>query len=145
MITVKQMLDEKGHDAWTVSPEASIIDALKLMAEKSIGALVVMEKDHVVGVVSERDYARKVAKSGSLSNEAPVKGIMTPYVYGVHPANTAEDCMSLMTDKHIRHLPVIEKEKLIGVVSIGDVVKSIMSQQKVDIQHLENYIMGKYQ
>ncbi len=145
MITVKQILDEKGTNAWTISPEAAIIDALKLMAEKSVGALIVVEKGHVVGVISERDYARKIAKSGSFSNNSPVKDIMTPYVYGVHPANTAEDCMALMTDKHIRHLPVIEKEKLIGVISIGDVIKSIMSQQEVTIQRLEDYIMGKYQ
>ena len=145
MITVGQILDEKGHTVWTVSPDENIITALKRMAEKGIGALIVTENDHVVGVLSERDYVRKIALVDRLHNETRVKEIMTPYAYGVHPSNTAEDCMSLMTDKHIRHLPVLEKEKLVGIISIGDVVKSLMSQQEVTIQHLEDYIMGKYQ
>jgi len=144
MFTVKHMLDQKGHDVSTISPEAKVIDALKLMADKSIGALIVLYKDQVVGILSERDYARKVILKGRSSLETPVKEIMTLQVYGVNPDTSAEECMALMTQKRIRHLPVLEKGKLTGLVSIGDVVKSIMSEQKVAIEHLQNYIMGKY-
>jgi len=144
MFTVKHMLDQKGHDVSTISPEAKVIDALKLMADKSIGALIVLYKDQVVGILSERDYARKVILKGRSSLETPVKEIMTLQVYGVNPDTSAEECMALMTQKRIRHLPVLEKGKLTGLVSIGDVVKSIMSEQKVEIEHLQNYIMGKY-
>jgi len=145
MMTVKQMLEEKGNTVWTIAPDAKVFDALKLMAKKEVGALIVLEKGAVVGIISERDYARKIALMGRLSQDTPVREIMTIQIYCVHPSNSAEECMALMTGKHIRHLPVIEKNKLAGVISIGDVVKSIISQQKVTIQHLENYIMGKYQ
>jgi CBS domain-containing protein len=145
MITVKQMLEEKGRNVWTIAPDAKVFDALKLMAEKEVGALIVLEKGAVAGILSERDYARKIALMGRLSQDTFVREIMTLHVYGVHPSSSSEECMALMTDKRIRHLPVIEKDKLVGVISIGDVVKSIISQQKVTIQHLENYIMGKYQ
>jgi CBS domain-containing protein len=145
MITVKQMLDEKGNAVWTISPNAKVFYALRLMAKKGIGALIVLEKGRVVGILSERDYARKIALLGRLSQDTPVRKIMTQEVYGVQPSSTSEECMALMTDRRIRHLPVIEKNKLVGVISIGDVVKSIISQQKVTIQHLENYITGKYQ
>jgi CBS domain-containing protein len=145
MITVKQMLEEKGRNVWTITPDAKVFDALKLMAEKEVGALIVLEKGAVAGILSERDYARKIALMGRLSQDTFVREIMTLHVYGVHPSSSSEECMALMTDKRIRHLPVIEKDKLVGVISIGDVVKSIISQQKVTIQHLENYIMGKYQ
>jgi len=145
MITVKQMLEEKGNAVWTIAPDAKVFDALKLMAEKEVGALIVLEKGAVAGILSERDYARKIALMGRLSQDTLVREIMTLHVYGVHPSSSSEECMALMTDKRIRHLPVIEKDKLVGVISIGDVVKSIISQQKVTIQHLENYIMGKYQ
>ena len=145
MIDVKQMLEEKGNTAWTIAPDAKVFDALKLMAEKEVGALMVLEKGTVVGIIAERDYARKIALMGRLSQDTPVREIMTIQVYCVHPSSSAEECMTLMTEKHIRHLPVIEKNKLAGVISIGDVVKSIISQQKETIQHLENYIMGKYQ
>ena len=145
MITVKQILDEKGHQAWAIEPDAKVFDALKLMAEKGIGALVVVEKGQLVGIMSERDYARKIALMGRFSQDTPVKDIMTSQVYGVHPSATAEECLALMTDRHIRHLPVLEKDKLTGIVSIGDVVKAVISAQKVTIQQLENYITGKYQ
>jgi CBS domain-containing protein len=145
MITVKQMLEEKGHQVWTVSPEATVYDALKIMAEKGIGALIVVENDRVVGIISERDYARKVVLKGKSSLETPVQEIMTSQVYGVSPESTAEECMALMTEKRIRHLPVMKEKKLTGVISIGDVVKSIISSQKITIEHLQNYIMGKYQ
>jgi len=145
MITVKQILDEKGHNVWTIGPNASVFEALKLMAEKGIGALMVIENDDVVGVISERDYARKVVLHGKLSKDTPVREIMTTQLFGVHFDTSAEECMALMTDKRIRHLPVCKEGKLAGVVSIGDIVKAIMDEQKVTINHLENYIMGKYQ
>jgi len=145
MVTVAQILKQKGSDVWVISPEATVLDALNFMAEKGVGALMVVEKDRVVGVMSERDYARKVMLKGKSSTDTPVRDIMTSQVYCVHPENKAEECMALMTDKHIRHLPVIDKDKLAGVVSIGDIVKSIIVEQKVMIDHLQDYIMGKYQ
>jgi signal-transduction protein with cAMP-binding, CBS, and nucleotidyltransferase domain len=145
MITVKNILDQKGHKAWTIAPEAKVLEALGLMAKKGVGALFVLEKDEIVGVLSERDYARKIILMGRHSQDTPVKDIMTKEVYGVHYETTADECMALMTDKHIRHLPVCKEGKLAGVVSIGDVVKAIITEQKIKIENLENYIMGKYQ
>jgi len=145
MINVKQILDEKGYKVWTISPDAKVLDALNLMAEKGVGALIVFEGDDVVGIVSERDYARKVVLKGRHSHDTLVRDIMTAQVYGVHLDSTADECMALMTDKHIRHLPVCKEGKLTGVVSIGDIVKAVINQQKVTIENLENYIMGKYQ
>ena len=145
MITVKDILDEKGHTAWTIGPDAKVLEALELMAKKGLGALVVLENDEIAGIMSERDYARKIMLMGRQSQDTPVKDIMTREVYGVHDDTTAEECMALMTDKHIRHLPVCKEGKLAGIISIGDVVKAIIDQQKVTIENLENYIMGKYQ
>jgi signal-transduction protein with cAMP-binding, CBS, and nucleotidyltransferase domain len=146
MITVKDMLDQKGHNAWTIGPEAKVLEALELMAKKGLGALVVVDKgEEVIGILSERDYARKIILMGRQSQDTPVKDIMTKEVYGVHFDSTADECMALMTDKHIRHLPVCKDGKLAGVISIGDVVKAVIGQQKVTIENLENYIMGKYQ
>jgi CBS domain-containing protein len=145
MITVKDILSEKGLKVWTISPDAKVLDALKFMAEKGVGALVVFDQDDVVGILSERDYARKVILKGRHSQDTKVRDIMTAPVYGVHLETTADECMALMTDKHIRHLPVCDDGKLVGVISIGDVVKAIIGQQKVTIENLENYIMGKYQ
>jgi CBS domain-containing protein len=144
MNLVKDILAEKGSQVWTISPEAKVIDALKLMAERSVGAIVVMYKNQVTGILSERDYARKVILKGRSSADTPVKEIMTFQVYYVNSTTTSEECLALMTQKRIRHLPVIDGEKLIGIVSIGDVVKSIISHQKVTIENLQNYIMGKY-
>ena len=145
MITVKQILDEKGYKVWTISPEAKVIDALKMMADRGVGGLIVYDKDDVVGIMSERDYARKIVLMGRHSQDTAVREIMSSHIYGVQLDSTAEECMALMTDKHIRHLPVCKDEKLAGIISIGDVVKAIMTQQKVTIENLENYIMGKYQ
>jgi CBS domain-containing protein len=145
MITVKDILSEKGLKVWTISPDAKVLDALNLMAEKGLGALVVFDQDDIVGIISERDYARKVVLKGRHSHDTKVREIMTAPVYGVHLETTADACMTLMTDKHIRHLPVCKDGKLAGVISIGDVVKAIIDQQKVTIEDLENYIMGKYQ
>jgi CBS domain-containing protein len=144
MHTVKDMLKEKGAQVWTISPEAKVIDALKLMADKKIGALAVMYKNQVVGILSERDYARKVILKGKSSLDTPVKEIMTCQVYCVGPETPAEECMALMTQKRIRHLPVIDKGKMIGLISIGDVVKSVISEHKITIGHLQDYIQGKY-
>jgi CBS domain-containing protein len=144
MLTVKDVLDDKGRDLWTIAPEAKVIDALKLMAEKSIGALVVMSEKKLVGIISERDYARKVILLGKSSIDTRVKDIMTASVYYVHPETLTQECMALMTKNRIRHLPVIHEGKLTGLISIGDIVKSIITQQKIAIDHLENYIMGKY-
>jgi CBS domain-containing protein len=144
MTTVKQLLEEKGSSVWTVSPQAKVITALKLMADKNVGALIVTQKDKLVGIITERDYARKVVLKGRTSLETPVKDIMTTGVYYVSPETSAQECMALMTKNRIRHLPVIDKDRLIGIISIGDIVRSVISQQKIAIDHLENYIMGKY-
>lgn len=138
--TIREILDNKGHQIWSVSPDTKIFEALQLMAEKNIGALVVLNGDKLVGIISERDYARKVALKGKTSKETPVRDIMTPKVLYVTPEKTAEDCMALMIEKRIRHLPVYEQDKLIGVVSIGDVVKAVIEEKKIAIEHLENYI-----
>jgi CBS domain-containing protein len=145
MITVKDILDQKGRTAWTIGPEAKVLEALELMAKKGVGALIVVDRDEIAGVMSERDYARKIMLMGRQSQDTPVRDIMTKEVYGVHDDTTAEECMALMTDKHIRHLPVCREGRLAGVISIGDVVKAVITDQKVKIENLENYIMGKYQ
>jgi signal-transduction protein with cAMP-binding, CBS, and nucleotidyltransferase domain len=147
MKTVKEILDAKPREIWSISPKAKVFDALKLMSEKQIGALMVMgERNQVAGIITERDYARKVILSGKSSKETAVEEIMTPLdqMFHVKPENTVEECMVLMTAKHVRHLPVCEKEKFIGLVSIGDVVKSIVSEKDALIEQLSNYIGGKY-
>ncbi len=145
MITVSQILIEKGLGTWTVGPDVNVFEALRIMAEKDIGAMPVVENDRIVGMFSERDYARKIVLLGRHSQETPVRDIMTTSIYVVHPESTAEECMALMTEKRIRHLPVLKEGNLIGLVSIGDVVKAIIDEQKFNIENLENYITGKYQ
>ena len=140
MTIVKQILDEKGHDVWSVRPEESIFGALQLMAEKNIGAVLVMDEDRLVGIFSERDYARKIVLQGKASRDTAVKEAMTQTVFAVPPDYGVERCMSLMTEKRIRHLPVMRDERVEGVISIGDVVKALISEQAVTIQHLEDYI-----
>lgn len=140
MHTVNQLLQTKGSDVWSVTPDTPIFDALRLMADKNVGALVVMEGGRVVGVFSERDYARKVVLLGKTSRDTAVGAAMTRKVFYVRPDQTIEDCMALMTDKHIRHLPVLDGERLVGVISIGDVVKAIISEQQFVIEQLEHYI-----
>jgi CBS domain-containing protein len=141
---VNQLLAAKGKQVWVVSPEDTVFKALQLLAEKNIGALVVMEDAKVVGILSERDYARKVILKGKSSMKTPVREIMTPKVLFVSPNQTVADCMALMTDKHIRHLPVLEDDQVVGVISIGDVVKAIISDQEFAIAQLENYISGNW-
>lgn len=142
MKTVKQILQEKGHSIWSITPDTLVYDALKLMAEKEVGALLVIEGRRLVGIISERDYARKVILKGKSSLDTPVKEIMTQRVIYVRPEQTVEECMALVTEKHIRHLPVLEGDELIGVVSIGDLVKADIEAKVFMIKQLENYITG---
>jgi len=142
MKIVKQILKEKGPQFWSVGPDTMIYDALKLMAEKEIGALLVLDGGKLVGIMSERDYARKVILKGKSSLETPVREIMTSKVFFVRPQQTVEDCMALMTDKHIRHLPVMDGDKVVGVISIGDLVKATIDAKDFLIKQLENYITG---
>jgi CBS domain-containing protein len=141
MKTVKQILQSKTRGILSVSPDATVYDALKLMAEKEVGALLVMEADKVVGIISERDYARKVILHGKSSKEIHVSDIMTSKVVYVNTAQTVDECMALMTDKRVRHLPVYEGDRLVGVVSIGDLVKEAISEREYIIKQLESYIM----
>jgi CBS domain-containing protein len=142
MKTVRHILQDKGHNIWHITPDALVVDALKLMAEKEVGSLLVLDEGKLVGIVSERDYARKVILKGKSSLDTPVREIMTPKVISVRPENTIEECMALMTDKHIRHLPVVVDEKVVGVVSIGDVVKAELAEKDFLIKQLKNYITG---
>ena len=143
MKTVRDLLRTKGQAVWSIDADASILEALELMAAKEIGALMVMVGGQITGIVSERDYARKVVLHGKSSKDTPVREIMTRKVLYLRPEQTVEECMALMTDKHIRHMPVLDGDQMIGVVSIGDIVKSIISEQQFLISHLENYIRGK--
>jgi len=143
MKTVRDVLETKGPQVWSISSEASVYDALKLMAEKNTGALVVLEGSVVRGIMSERDCAREVDLKARTSKNTPVRQIMTQKVVFIRPDNTVEECMALMTLKRIRHLPVMDTDDLVGLVSIGDVVKAIISEQQYKLQQLEDYIMGE--
>ncbi|HEX9684229.1 MAG TPA: CBS domain-containing protein [Burkholderiales bacterium] len=140
MKTLKQLLEVKGRDVYTITPDARVLDALRMMAEKSVGALIVTDGGRIAGVISERDYARKVILHGKSSHELQVCDIMTSKVITVHPGQTVEECMALMTEMRIRHLPVTEGERLIGVLSIGDLVKEVIAEQQQTIRELESYI-----
>lgn len=144
MITIKELLKKKSGDIWSISPQASVYQALELMAQKEVGALLVIEDDKLVGIFSERDYARKIILKGKASKETAVSELMTTSVYYVTPENTLEEAMALMTSKHIRHLPIMNQGKLSGIVTLGDVVKKIISEQKLTIDELENYVTGGY-
>jgi CBS domain-containing protein len=147
MQRASDLLKSKAKQLWTILPDASVLDALKLMAEKEIGALMVVDKkDKVVGIITERDYARKIILKGKTSMKTSVKEIMTPAakMYKVNPDTSVEDCMVLMTGKHIRHVPVFDGGKFVGVISIGDVVKATISQKDFLINNLSDYIGGKY-
>jgi CBS domain-containing protein len=141
-MTVENVLHVKGNNIWSVAPEATVFDAIKIMAEKNIGALLVMQKEKVVGIFSERDYARKIVLKGESSHTTAVKDVMTSEILFVNPEQTIEECMALMTSKYIRHLPVLANGKLVGLISIGDVVKAIISEHEYTIKLLENYITG---
>ena len=144
MTSVAQILNSKpDRTVYTIGPEATVFDAVKLMAEKSIGALVVIEGESVVGLITERDYARKIVLMARSSRETPVRDIMTTSVLYVRPDQTSEECMVLMTENRLRHLPVMDNAKLIGLISIGDLVKDVISEQKFITQQLEQYITGE--
>lgn len=140
MKTVNQLLQGKGGGVLSVTPETSVFDALKLMAEKNIGALLVMDGDTLRGIMSERDYARKVTLLGKSSHELAVRDIMSDKVVSVTPKQTVDDCMGLMTGRRIRHLPVLDNGRVVGVLSIGDLVKAVIEMQQQTIQQLESYI-----
>lgn len=143
MKTVADILEAKGHAVWSVRPDASVYEALTLLAEKDVGALLVMEGDRLVGILSERDYARKVVLQGRVSRETPVHEIMTSRVAFVRPEHTVDECMALMAEHDIRHLPVLDDDTVVGVISVGDVLRAIIAEKDLIIERLENYITGK--
>lgn len=140
MKTVLDILKSKGNAVWSISPDAPVLDALRLMAEKEVGALPVIENEELKGIISERDYARKVVLQGKFSKDTPVKEIMSSAVIYVKPSRTVEECMALMTGKRVRHLPVYEDEHLLGIISIGDVVKAAIEEREFVIDQLMHYI-----
>ncbi len=140
MMTVRDVIEAKGHHVWSVGPDTTVYETLRLMAEKEIGAVLVMDHGTTVGIFSERDYARQVILKGRASKDTPTGEVMTARVVYVRPEQTVEDCMALMTDKRVRHLPVLEGESLSGILSIGDVVKAVISDKEFIIHQLEQYI-----
>lgn len=142
MLTVYNLLKVKGDGIWAISPETTTLEALRFMAEKKIGALLVLEEGLLVGIISERDFVYRIAQEREVVLDRPVSDYMTSEVYTVTPNNTIEDCMQLMTNKHIRHLPVMSDNQLVGIISIGDVVKGIIGEQSNLIENLEAYIVG---
>ena len=140
MLTVRELLAKKGSEVWSVSPDATVYDALQLMAARNVGAVLVLDDGELAGILSERDYARQVILKGKASRDTPVRDIMTTAVVSVSPERTIDDCMSLMTERRIRHLPVLQSDVLLGVLSIGDVVKAVISEKEFHIEQLESYI-----
>jgi CBS domain-containing protein len=139
---VRDILREKGTAVYSISPDDTVYDALKLMAETNVGALLVLDGDRVVGLISERDYARKIVLKDKLSRETKVKEIMTTDVLTVTPAMDLDECMELITEKRLRHLPVVENDRVLGIISIGDIVKGILDHKESVIEQLEGYIKG---
>lgn len=144
MTTVETLLKSKGTDIWSIAPQATVYEALQKMKVKEAGALVVIEATKMVGIFTERDYARKLVLQGKFSRETAVSELMTRDVLTVTPMNTVQDCMVMMTAKRVRHLPVLDGEQLMGIVTIGDVVKQVISEQASAIKQLEQYIAGGY-
>ena len=143
MKLVKHLLDRKGRHIISVKPDDSVLDAIRVMAEKNIGAVVVMQGDELLGIMSERDYARKVIVKGRASDNTPVADIMTADVLTTSGAQTVNACMGVMTKNKIRHLPVVEDDTVVGMISIGDLVEAIIADQQEEIEHLEHYISGQ--
>jgi len=141
--TVKNMIETKGDIVWSIGPNETVFEALRMMAAKQVGALLVMEGDKLIGIISERDYARKVILMGKTSRDTVVSEIMTEDVITVHPSQTVHECMELMTNEHVRHLPVTLNDKVVGIVSIGDVVRLIMYEQREKIKKLENTLLNQ--
>jgi len=142
MKAIKEILSTKGHEIWSVEPDNTVFDAVRLMAEKRVGALLVMDGERLVGIVTERDYARKTVLENRSSRDSPVKEIMTKRVLCVTPERSLDECMALMTDKRARHLPVVENKRVVGMISIGDLVKAMISEQQILIEQLQHYISG---
>lgn len=142
MTTVKQLLDQKQHRVWSIHPDGSVFDAIEQMASKDIGSLVVMENDRPVGIFTERHYARQVVLKGKSSAKTRVGDVMETRVLYARPEQTVDECMAVMTERHIRHLPVMDDDRLVGIVSIGDLVKSVISDQQFTIEQLEHFIRG---
>jgi CBS domain-containing protein len=142
MLTAKDILKDKGSVVWSVSPTDTVLQALGVMAERDIGAVLVLDGDKLVGVLSERDYARKVVLAGRSSKDSPVKDVMTVHVVCVAPERTLDECMALMTSKRLRHLPVVDHKRVVGIVSIGDLVKATIDDQQFTITQLQMYIAG---
>jgi CBS domain-containing protein len=140
--TIKELQGDREQEIWSVEPDATVYKAIEVMADRGVGALMVMEGDKPVGIISERDYARKVILQGRSSKETPVRDIMTSRIIHTSPDRSVEECMTLMTTNKIRHLPVMDGEKLVGVISIGDLVKATISEQQSTIEYLERYISG---
>ena len=143
-MTVKELLEAKPAALWTVTPDATVYRALEILAEKDIGALPVVDGGRLIGIFSERDYARKVVLKGRASRDVPVSELMVKAVLCVSPTDSIQDCMALMTERRVRHLPVVEGDRLAGIVTIGDVVKSVITEQRHTIRDLERYIRGSY-
>jgi CBS domain-containing protein len=142
--SISDILRQKGREVWSISPDASVYDAIEMMSDKQVGALLILSEGKLAGVISERDYARKVILKGKSSKQTLVGEIMTTPVISVTPRHSVDDCMTLMTNHRVRHLPVVDGEQVAGVISIGDLVKWIISAQGETIHQLENYIAGKY-
>jgi len=142
--TIRNLLRSKGSEVWWLPPDATVYEAIALMAEKRIGAVLICEEGRPVGIVSERDYARKVILMGRSSKETRVREIMSSPLITVTPDHTVDECMRIMTERRVRHLPVMEGDRVVGMISIGDLVKAIISAQAQTIQHLSDYISGKY-
>jgi CBS domain-containing protein len=140
MMNVRQLLDRKGREVFSIAPDAAVLEAIRMMAERHVGALLVMQGEQLTGIVSERDYARKVILMGRSSADTPVRDIMTTPVLTVPPEATVEKCMQMMTEHRVRHLPVAEQGRIVGMVSIGDLVKAVIAQQQRQIEQLESYI-----
>ena len=142
MKRIQTLLKKKGYDVWSIAPDASVYDAIHLMAEKSVGALIVMDGPSLVGVISERDYARKIILEGRSSEDTKISEIMSAKVITTGPDNSIEECMQIMTDRRIRHLPVLSGDKVLGVISLGDLVEYIIAEQRFVIEQMERYISG---